>query len=76
MHPSLTTRTRRHLIVSEDEQLAIVNALAFVAWHFGPHTDETPQDTLDERQWWRTVFHDDNAISRIDDLATKIAQVH
>ena len=60
-----------HLIVSEAEQMAIVNALAFYN-----DVNATPMDD-DAWDQWRICFKEDNRASDwqgpVDQLATKIA---
>ena len=61
-----------HLIISEAEQFAIVNALAF---YNDVHACEMEDDDCWEQ--WRICFREDNYGTRpdgpVDELATKIA---
>ena len=61
-----------HLIVSEAEQFAIVNALAF---YINVHAYEMEDDDCWEQ--WRIAFREDNCGTEpdglVDKLATKIA---
>jgi len=63
-----------HLIVSESEQLAIINALSF--YNDG---NATPMDD-DAWEQWRCSFKEDNRGNDwqgpVDQLATKIANSH
>ena len=64
-----------HLIVTEAEQLAIVNALAFYNYK---HTNALWDTDHDEMEQWRLAFAEDNRNGwdwqgPVDKLATKIA---
>ena len=63
-----------HLVVSDAEQQAIANALAFYNAH---HTFPSHEWDEDERVQWRLAFREDNrGLDRegpVDQLATKIA---
>ena len=63
-----------HLIVSESEQLAIVNALAFYNDFHAASLDR------DGREQWQLGFKEDNrgfsSKGPVDVLATKIANSH
>ena len=67
----MTVTINRHIIVSEAEQCAIVNALAFYNDY---HTTISDEDDFDQ---WCSAFVEDNgsdsATGLIDTLATKIA---
>ena len=58
-----------HLIVSEEEQNMIVNALTFFDHAFLGNRELTAAELVEE---WRDVA-DDTRMSHLDDLATKIA---
>ena len=58
-----------HLIVSEEEQNMIVNALTFFDHVFLGNRELTAAELVEE---WRDVA-DDTRMSHLDDLATKIA---
>ena len=63
-----------HIVVTDAEQLMIVNAFAFYNAH---HTFPADEYNEDEREQWRLAFREDNCGSDreglIDKLATKIA---
>ena len=63
-----------HLIVTEAEQMAIVNALCFYNALYTFPSDEWDKD---EQEHWKVCFGTDNRGSdrtgQIDQLATKIA---
>ena len=67
----MTVTINRHIIVSEAEQFAIVNALAFYNDY---HTTIEDLDALDQ---WCSAFVEDNGSDSptglVDTLATKIA---
>lgn len=71
-----------HLIVSESEQLAIVNALAFYNDSHMTDTDRllTKGHAFNDQEQWRLVFKEDNRGNNcegpVDVLATKIANSH
>ena len=58
-----------HLIVSESEQLAIINSLAFFEHSFRKNSVTPPSDVVEE---WQDVADDCN-LNQIDALATRIA---
>ncbi len=66
-----------HLIVSESEQLALVNALSFYNAFYTFPSDELDKD---EQEQWLLCFKEDNGgLDRegpVDVLATKIANSH
>ena len=66
--------TSIHLVVSESEQLAIVNALAFYNDY---HAGEISLEHDDSLEQWRMAFVEDNGgldlEGPVDKLATKIA---
>ena len=68
--------TRIHAVLTEAEQLAIVNALAF---YNAQHTFPSHEWDEDEREQWRIAFREDNRGSDregpIDQLATRIANL-
>ena len=65
-----------HLIISEAEQFAIVNALAFYS---NIHTCETAMDDESSEQWLM-AFREDNGGNKpdglIDKLITKVASLN
>ena len=61
-----------HLIVSESEQLAIVNSLAFFQAFFKYGGAGYRADQIKE---WQDVANDSD-LNQIDSLATKIANSH
>lgn len=61
-----------HLVVSESEQLAIVNALVFFEHSFQENSVTPPSDVVEE---WQDVANDTN-LGEIDALATRIANSH
>ena len=63
------TTSSHHIIVSEDEQLMIVNALAFFHQFFKYNGEGHRAETVSE---WQDVADDSN-IEQFDLCATKIA---
>jgi len=61
-----------HLIVSESEQLAIINSLAFFDLFFKYSGDGYRKGIVDE---WQDVADDTN-LNEVDALATRIANSH
>ena len=65
--------TNIHAILTESEQLAIVNALAFYNDYFAAEVD----NDSDSMEQWRLAFIEDNRGYRhegpVDQLATRIA---
>ena len=67
----METKTKVHAIVSEREQFAIVNALAF--YHEFHSNDYLDEDTLEQ---YKLAFNEDNyPVDFVDNLATKIANL-
>ena len=70
----MTVQINHHIVVTDDEQNMIVNALAF---YNATHTFPLHEWTEDERVQWRLAFREDNRGSDregpVDQLATKIA---
>ncbi len=67
--------TRIHAILTEEERLAIVNALSFYNdWH----ATDLPHDK-DSQEQWLASFREDNRgrawNSSVDQLATRIAKL-
>ena len=69
----MTVQINHHIVITDEEQNMIVNALAFYNEH---HAFPNPLDGFDREQW-RLAFQEDNrgfAIDGpVDQLATKIA---
>lgn len=67
----IATTIKKHLVMSLDEQYAIVNALAFYdAYHSG-------RMEADEIEQFKFAYREDNrSPDFIDKLATKIANIH
>ena len=65
----MTVVINHHLVVTDDEQHMIVNALAFFYQFFKYTGDGYRQETVDE---WKDVA-DDSDVNAFDSLATKIA---
>lgn len=67
----METKTKVHAILSEREQFAIVNALAF--YHEFHSNDYLDEDTLEQ---YKLAFKEDNVPSLfVDNLETKIAKL-
>ena len=67
----ITPTIKKHLVISTDEQYAIVNALAFYDAYHGGQMD------ADEIEQFKFAYREDNRSSDfIDKLATKIANIH
>ena len=65
----MTVVTNHHIVITDEEQNMIVNALAFFHLFFKYTGDGYRQETIDE---WQDVA-DDSYINDFDSLATKIA---
>jgi len=65
----MTVVTNHHIVITDEEQLMIVNALAFFHLFFKYTGDGHRQETVDE---WQDVADDSN-INQFDSLALKIA---
>ena len=66
-----TTIIKKHLVISLDEQYAIVNALAFYDAFHNQLLD------ADELEQFKLAFkEDDHSAGVIDKLATRIANIH
>ena len=66
-----TTIIKKHLVISLDEQYAIVNALAFYDAFHNQLLD------ADELEQFKLAFkEDDHSADVIDKLATRIANIH
>ena len=72
------TTTRFHAILSESEQYAIVNALAFYNDFWTSRLEEFRPGS-DEHEQWRNAFREDNRgidnDGPVDQLATRIANL-
>lgn len=67
----MTTLTNKHLVMTLDEQYAIVNALAF---YHAYHSSSLDGDQLEQ---FRLAFKEDASTPTfVDDLATKIANIY
>ena len=67
---TMPTKTiNHHIIISDEEQNMIVNALAFFEQSFQLGSVTPPSDVVEE---WQDVADDTN-LSAVDALATKIA---
>ena len=65
-----TTTINHHIIITDEEQNMIVNALAFFEQSFQKDSCTPPSDVVEE---WQDVADDTN-LSLVDALATKIAK--
>ena len=65
----MTVVTNHHIVITDEEQNMIVNALAFFHEFFKYNGDGYRQETIDE---WQDVADDSN-VNAFDSLATKIA---
>jgi len=65
----MTVSTHHHIIISDEEQCMIVNALTFFDQVFLGNRQLTIAELLEE---WRDVA-DDTRLSHLDELANKIA---
>jgi len=63
--------TNHHLIVTESEQLAIVNSLAFFNAIFDPRRTDSIKELI---EYWQPVA-DDTDINGVDELATRVANL-
>ena len=63
--------TNHHLIVTEPEQLAIVNSLAFFNAIFDPKRTDSISELI---EYWQPVA-DDTDINGVDELATRVASL-
>jgi hypothetical protein len=63
--------TNHHLVISDAEQLHLVNALAFFHAMFDPARDVSIKDLISD---WQGVA-DDTHLPQVDELATRIAQI-
>ena len=63
--------THHHLIVTESEQLAIVNSLAFFHAIFDPNRSDSISEVV---KYWQDVAADTH-LSSVDALATRIAKL-
>ena len=64
-----TKTMNHHIIITDEEQNMIVNALAFFEQFFQKGSSTPPSDVVEE---WQDVADDTN-LSALDSLATKIA---
>lgn len=64
-----TETTNHHIIITDEEQNMIVNALAFFEQSFQLGSNTPPSDVVEE---WQDVADDTN-LDAVDALATKIA---
>ena len=65
----MTVVTNHHIVITDDEQLMIVNALAFFHLFFKYKGDGFRMEVIDE---WQDVA-DDSDVNAFNALATKIA---
>jgi hypothetical protein len=63
--------TNHHLVVTESEQLAIVNSLVFFNAIFDPKRVDSISELI---EYWQPVA-DDTDINGVDELATRVACV-
>jgi len=62
---------KKHLVITLEEQYAIVNALAFY------HESHTKEMSDDEIEQFRLAFKEDNyGTNFVDQLATKVANIN
>lgn len=64
--------TNHHLTVTDSEQLAIVNSLAFFHAIFDPNRTDSISELV---KHWQDVAAD-TRLSSVDALATRIAKLH
>ena len=65
----MTVVTNHHIVITDEEQCMIVNALAFFHQFYKYNGDGHRMETIDE---WQDVADDLN-LNAVDALATKIA---
>ena len=65
----MTETINHHIIITDEEQNMIVNALAFFEQSFQLGSNTPPSDVVEE---WQDVADDTN-LDAVDALATKIA---
>ena len=63
--------TNHHLVITDEEQLNIVNALAFFHAMFDPARDVSRDELIKE---WQDVASD-TFLPRLDELTTRIATI-
>lgn len=61
--------TNRHLIITESEQLIIVNALAFYASFFSYTLNE------DDREQFQLAFREEGGTEAVNRLTNKVATI-
>jgi hypothetical protein len=64
--------TNHHLTVTDSEQLAVVNSLAFFHAIFDPNRSDSISEIV---KYWQDVAADTH-LSSVDALATRIAKLH
>jgi hypothetical protein len=65
----MTVKINHHIVITDEEQLMIVNALAFFEQLYSLNRIVDVNEIIEE---WQDVA-DDTSLSRLDALATKIA---